>query len=1232
MIRSCLQRPFRWIPFANARFAVGLYAFFLLVFPGYSASLTWTGAAGDGKIATAGNWSPAVAPVAGDTLTFDGSAALSPELSANLTVGSLTFASGASAFTLGGTGIYTINAGGITNNSTSLETISNQISLGAAQTWTAAAGNLATTGNVNTNGRTLTVAGPNDTAISGVLSGMGGLTKTGSGVLTLSGANTFTGGTTLSAGVVKILSNAGLGTGAATVSSGAEFQFQGGVTVANTMTVNGNGTANRGALVNISGNNAVTGAITLGSAVTIGSDTGTLTASGAISGSYALSKVGAGTLTLGGNAANTYSGTTTVADGTLQLNKTAGRNAFAGALTIGDGTGNANSAETRWLASNQVPAVTITVNSDGSLNLNNFSDSIGALVLSGGRVATGTGTLTLGGNITSNGSATSGSIAGNLALGANRTFTIADGAAAEDLDISAIISGAYTLTKSGAGTMVLSGASTYTGLTTVGAGVLNIQHASGLGSTAGGTYVVAGGALQLEGGIAIGAEGLGLNGNGVAGNGALRNISGNNSYAGAVTLYSASTISSDAGTLTLSGTLANGGFGATFGGVGNVAASGVVSGLGSLTKTGAGTLTLSGANTYTGGTTVNGGTLLVNNETNLGSVLGALTLNAGTLEIASSFSTSRLIAVGSAASTFQVDAGKTYTVGTVISGSGALNKTGSGAMVLSAVNTYSGGTFVTEGTLQLGAVNRLLNTGAVTISGGNFDLQTFGQTTGAVTLASGSIVGTGTGILTASSYTLESGSVSAIMAGAGAVTKNTSGTVILSGANTFTGSTTINAGTLQVNSNNALGTTLAGTTVSNGAALKLNNVNYSTAEALTLNGSGISNGGALVNTGTSTYAGAITAATDATINAGGGTLNLTGGVAKNGTTLTIAGGGTVNITGNGITGSSPNSDLVVDGTTVVLSAASTYNGPTTVQNSGTLKLGASNVLPASPQTALTVNSSSFFDLASFSDGVASLTGDSTATVQNSAAGTTSTFAVNPAVGVSSTFAGVIAGTNGGTQGEVALIKDGAGTLVLTGSNTYGGSTTVNAGTLTAAGTGSALGATNSVTVNSGATLLLGANDQINDAAALTLAGGTFAKGDFSEGGVSAFGIDVLTLAAPDSTIDFGTGVTGTLAFAIFNPGSDSVLIENWTGSAGEAGDETTDRLIFQSDQTTNLGSFIFAGYEPGVMQFDLGGGYYEVAPMAAVPEINPAFVASALCALLGILYHRRLVRNRSKRE
>jgi autotransporter-associated beta strand protein len=471
----------------------------------------------------------------------------------------------------------------------------------------------------------------------------------------------------------------------------------------------------------------------------------------------------------------------------------------------------------------------------------------------------------------------------------------------------------------------------------------------------------------------------------------------------------------------------------------------------------------------------------------------------------------------------------------------------------------------------------------------------------------------------------ESGTIS----GTGGLTKNGSGSVTLSGSNTFTGSTTVSAGTVQVNSNNALGTAASGTTVASGAVLRLNNVNYTTAEPLTLNGSGISNGGALLNSGTSTFAGPINAATNATINAGGGTLNLTGGVSKNGTTLTIAGGGTVNITNNGITGSAPNSDLVVDGTTVVLGAANSYNGPTTIQNAGTLQLGGHNFLPTAPQTAMTVNTSSIFNLAGYSDGVASLTGDSTAIIKNSVTGGTSTLTVNPASGITTTFAGTIAGTNGGTQGNMALQKNGAGTLILTGANTYTGSTTINGGTLTAADTtGSALGSTSSIAVNSGGTFLLGATDQVNNTAPMTLSGGTFVKGNFSEGSAAAAGVGALTLTASGSTLDFGTGTVGVLTFASFTPGSFTLTIDNWTGTIGTAGNGTTDRLIFASDQSANLSSFSFTGFGPGALAFDLGNGYYEITPAAAVPETS-TWVAAALALGFASLHLARRRRAKS---
>lgn len=223
-------------------------------------------------------------------------------------------------------------------------------------------------------------------------------------------------------------------------------------------------------------------------------------------------------------------------------------------------------------------------------------------------------------------------------------------------------------------------------------------------------------------------------------------------------------------------------------------------------------------------------------------------------------------------------------------------------------------------------------------------------------------------------------------------------------------------------------------------------------------------------------------------------------------------------------------------------------------------------------------------------------------------------------------------TNGGLLQINAIVsgatktvtKTGTGTVILTGSNTFTGATTINAGTLKVATiSGSALGSTTTITVNSGGTLLLGASNQINNTAPITLAGGTFAKGDFSEGSTSTAGAGGLTLSATGSHLDFGTGTAGTLTFASFIPGSFSLTIDNWTAG--------TDRLVFNSDQSANLSSFNFTGYGAGAFEVNLGGGYYEITPVAPVPEPSTYIAGSLALGVLGYHLRRRLRRRRTRR-
>jgi hypothetical protein len=163
--------------------------------------------------------------------------------------------------------------------------------------------------------------------------------------------------------------------------------------------------------------------------------------------------------------------------------------------------------------------------------------------------------------------------------------------------------------------------------------------------------------------------------------------------------------------------------------------------------------------------------------------------------------------------------------------------------------------------------------------------------------------------------------------------------------------------------------------------------------------------------------------------------------------------------------------------------------------------------------------------------------------------------------------------------------------------------TINGGTLRVATTsGSALGTPSAITVNSGGTLLLGASNQINNTASITLGGG------------SAPSAGALTLSATGSDLDFGTGAIGTLTFASFSPGSFSLTIDNGRGAG-------TDGLVFHSDQSANLSNLSFTGYGPGAVEFDLGGGFYEITPVAPVPE--PSTCVAGALALGALAYHQR---------
>ncbi len=342
-----------------------------------------------------------------------------------------------------------------------------------------------------------------------------------------------------------------------------------------------------------------------------------------------------------------------------------------------------------------------------------MKDDLGTLVLTGANTYSG-GTTINAGTLQLGAGGTTGSILGDVTDNGTLAFNRSD-----VVTFAGVISGAGSVAQIGPGSTILTGANSYSGGATIGAGTLVAGAVAALGS----------GALTVL--------------PNAAGPTTLDNTAGAPSLANAVILNpSANLIVGGSNPLTLTG---------------------VISGAGSLTKNGF-PLILTGANTYTGGTTITAGTLQLGNGGTSGSIAGDVTDN-GVL----AFNRSDTAAF----------------VG-VISGGGTVAQIGSGTTILTGTNTYTGGTTITAGTLQLG-------------DGG----------------ATGGIVGDVTNSGKPASARRESLTFAGVISGVGAVAQIGSGATILTGTNTYTGGTTISAGALQLGNGGAAGG-IVGDVVDNG--------------------------------------------------------------------------------------------------------------------------------------------------------------------------------------------------------------------------------------------------------------------------------------------------------------------------------------------------------------------------------------------------------------------------------
>ena len=989
----------------------------------------------------------------------------------------------------------------------------------------------------------------NSLTMSGVISGAGSLNQSGAGVLTLTGNNIYTGGSTITAGTLQIGNGGTTGSIVGNVNDNGTLAFSHSDNVVFAGVVSGTGAVNQlgNGVLTLTGSNTYTGGTTItagmlqiGNGGTAGSitgnvsDTGTLAFNhsdnvgfaGVVSGTGALNQLGNGVLTLTGS--NTYTGGTTITAGTLQI----GNGGITGSIT-----------------GNVLNNSSLVFDNSGTTTLNGVISGSGQVGVAAGNLWL-TGANTYAGDTTVNGATlhlgnggTSGSILGNVVM----SNGVLDFNRSDNVTFGGTISGSGAVEVFGTGTATLTGNNSYSGATIIGNGTLALSGSGSIASsssvsnssifdisnTTSGASITS---LSGSGTVNLGAQTLTLTGaqdsfSGVIdGSGGLTVTGGTEILYGDNTYTGGTTIAANAGLII--GGNSNGSI------VGNVTDNGLlvfnrtdsftfagdIDGSGSLELQTPGTLILTGTNTHTGGTQIDSGVVQVGNGGTTGTLAGDVSDNGSLV----------------------FDRSDSASFGGSVSGSGSLVQLGAGNLTLTGDNTYSGGTTISNGSLQLGN----------------------GGTSGSI---GGNVVNNSSVVFDRS----DSVTFAGVISGTGSLSQNGSGILVLNGANSYSGGTTVANGSLLVGDSAHPGASIAGdVNVDAGAMLGGHGTIGGNVDVA--NGAHLSPGGSI---GTLTVDGDLTVAQGGILDyefgapgtgfstpGTGDQTSVGGNLTLNGAILNVNAdtgfgpglynvfsyGGALTETNGGITlGSVPTGTTINIQTLTASKQINLLNTTGSTLNfwngnglasssqmgggSGTWSVTSLNWTNANGDITAALQPQPGFGIFGGASGTVTVDGSAGAVTVTGMQFASDGYALNgdtltlvadgggnaPTIRVgdgTTNGASDVAQIDNALAGTAGLVKSDFGTLILAGDNTYTGGTTISAGTLQL-GNGGITGSVQGDITDNG-TLAFDRSDDLS-----------FGNAISGNGNLIQLGNNVLTLSGSNTYTGLTTINAGTLALS-----------------------------------------------------------------------------------------------------